>query len=95
MTLARSEQAVYREFAIERINKGFLPADFATNQNTPTAENTQKEADTAVAETTVDLAGQRYLFTGKMQSMSVAMPKSWSKRPMVLSVVRLMPSSTI
>lgn len=70
MTLARSEQAVYREFAIERINKGFLPADFATNQNTPTAENTQKEADTAVAETTVDLAGQRYLFTGKMQSMS-------------------------
>jgi len=63
MTLARSEQAVYREFAIERINKGFLPADFATNQNTPTAENTQKEA-------TVDLAGQRYLFTGKMQSMS-------------------------
>lgn len=71
MTLARSEQAVYREFAIGRINKGFLPADFvaffdkkgtkATNSDTNLANNTAID---------VDLTGQRYLFTGKMQSMT-------------------------
>ena len=47
MTLARSEHSAYREFAIERINKGFLPADFATNQNTPSEENTAKDSSAA------------------------------------------------
>ena len=74
MTLARSEQSEYREFAIERINKGFLPADFATTQDTALVESlpddTNASHTTHPTEVTVDLDNQRYLFTGKMQSMS-------------------------
>lgn len=71
MTLACSEQSIYREFAIERINKGFLPADFATNQSAPLEESPLEDISaTHTTDITVDLAGQRYLFTGKMQSMS-------------------------
>ncbi len=73
MTLARSEHAAYREFAIERINKGFLPADFATSQERSEEDqpkNTNTTQTTGANEATVDLNNQRYLFTGKMQSMS-------------------------
>lgn len=75
MTLARSEHSNYREFAIERINKGFLPADFATSKNTLSEENLPEDTNTAhttdvVNNANVDLDNQRYLFTGKMQSMS-------------------------
>lgn len=74
MILARSEHSEYREFAIERINKGFLPADFATNQNMSSEENSPEDTNAAhtthTTEVTVDLDNQRYLFTGKMQSMS-------------------------
>ena len=78
MHLAHSEQALYRKFAIERINKGFLPADFVaylnSSQNATTqapfsnsTDNKNSNSDTA---TEVDLSNQRYLFTGKMQSMT-------------------------
>ena len=73
MTLARSEHSEYREFAIERINKGFLPADFATSQERSEEDqptNTKAAQTTGANEVTVDLDNQRYLFTGKMQSMS-------------------------
>ena len=74
MTLARSEHSAYREFAIERINKGFLPADFATTQEPSSeedqTENTDAARTTGANKATVDLDNQRYLFTGKMQSMS-------------------------
>ncbi|WP_230661594.1 BRCT domain-containing protein [Psychrobacter sp. I-STPA10] len=74
MKLAQSEKSVYREFAIDRINKGFLPADFAPSKQTSHQDNEQPESPTANANTvttvTVDLSGQRYLFTGKMNSMS-------------------------
>ena len=75
MTLAHSEHSHYREFAIERINKGFLPADFATNQNKLSEENLSNDTNAihttdVIDNITVDLGNQRYLFTGKMQSMS-------------------------
>jgi len=80
MNLAHSEQALYREFAIERINKGFLPADFiAYLDNDSNKESTTDHASShstdnkdlnSNASTEVDLSGQRYLFTGKMQSMT-------------------------
>ena len=87
MTLAHSEQALYREFAIERINKGFLPADFVayldSNQSASTENAAGNSTDanstadkgsdgtvTTNVTTEVDLSGQRYLFTGKMQSMT-------------------------
>ncbi|MBH0065225.1 BRCT domain-containing protein [Psychrobacter sp. SZ93C1] len=78
MNLAHSDQALYREFAIERINKGFLPADFVAyldsnagdstdNASSNSTDNKDSNSDAA---TEVDLTGQRYLFTGKMQSMT-------------------------
>lgn len=77
MKLAHSGQSVYREFAIGRINKGFLPADFVAffDNNNGKQENTITESATenTVDPTTivdVDLAEQRFLFTGKMQSMT-------------------------
>ncbi|MDN3453123.1 MULTISPECIES: BRCT domain-containing protein [unclassified Psychrobacter] len=78
MQLAHSEQAVYREFAIDRINKGFLPADFVAYFDSSSDISTGDAAPDASAEdvstndmsTEVDLSGQRYLFTGKMQSMT-------------------------
>ena len=78
MNLAHSEQAVYREFAIERINKGFLPADFIayldSNEDASTdnasSNGTDNKDSNSDAATEVDLTGQRYLFTGKMQSMT-------------------------
>lgn len=85
MTLASGEQALYREFAIGRINKGFLPADFvayyANNDvdgitdnsadKSSDVNNAAKMADTVDSnDSDVDLAGQKFLFTGKMQSMT-------------------------
>ena len=78
MNLAHSEQALYREFAIERINKGFLPADFIayldSNEDDSTdnasSNSTDNKDSNSDATTEVDLTGQRYLFTGKMQSMT-------------------------
>ena len=67
--LASSEHSAYRAFAIGRINKGFLPADFIdffTDTN-PHANGHNANATVLVD---VDLTGQRYLFTGKMQSMT-------------------------
>lgn len=78
MNLAHSDQALYREFAIERINKGFLPADFIayldSNEGDSTdnasSNGTDNKDSNSDAATEVDLTGQRYLFTGKMQSMT-------------------------
>ncbi|MBH0095533.1 BRCT domain-containing protein [Psychrobacter sp. NZS113] len=78
MNLAHSDQALYREFAIERINKGFLPADFiayldsneGASIDTASSNGTDNKDSNSDAATEVDLTGQRYLFTGKMQSMT-------------------------
>lgn len=71
MKLAKSEKSTYREFAIKRINKGFLPADFALNAQSPQQSHQNDEPEKIENQAiTVDLSGQRYLFTGKMNSMS-------------------------
>lgn len=76
MTLTKSGDADTRRFAIDRINKGFLPADFAPQNSAPqdsalqdsTTQNSISQADSPT--TSVDLAQQSFLFTGKLQSMT-------------------------
>lgn len=62
--LAKSGEIYLRSFAISTINKGFLPADFAPSQASTPATTPQDE------KIDVDLQGQSFLFTGKMQSMT-------------------------
>jgi hypothetical protein len=69
MRLAHSEASVNRVFAINCLNKGFLPADFAITL-ADDAETAEAKDSPSVHSSTVDLSNQRYLFTGKMQSMS-------------------------
>lgn len=68
MKLANSDNSEARQFAIDRINKGFLPADFAPQASAPVEIVTT--TDTNKPDITVDLAQQSFLFTGKMQSMT-------------------------
>ena len=79
MMLANSDNNDALQFAIDRINKGFLPADFApATADTPSLNNATADTDTGTGtgtdasqtEITVDLAQQAFLFTGKMQSMT-------------------------
>lgn len=61
MTLAKSDDDTIRQFAIDRINKGFIPADFApVNQLNSYSTN----------HTPIDFNQQSFLFTGKLTSMT-------------------------
>lgn len=63
MKLIESDDSHIRQFAIERINKGFIPADFLpANHATLNNQQTSLHHD-------VDLHGQSFLFTGKMATM--------------------------
>jgi len=66
MTLACREEAVYHDFAVERMIKAFLPADFA-----PTA-TIDTEVDSSKSSAMVDLQQQSFLFTGKLSTMTRA-----------------------
>ncbi len=61
MSLVQSDKFALREFAIERINKGFIPADFAPKSDI--------KAETK-ADANADLGGQSFLFTGKLATMT-------------------------
>ncbi len=63
MKLAKLEAEPWHEFAVDRIIKGFVPADFAP------VEAQQNQAEQAPA-TPIDLQGQTFLFTGTMQTMA-------------------------
>ncbi|MEN9434233.1 MAG: hypothetical protein RLZZ422_1822, partial [Pseudomonadota bacterium] len=63
MKLVSSEFAEPHLFAIERLSKAFTPSDFAPSTSTPTTSMTSTP-------TSIDLKGQTFLFTGKMQSMT-------------------------
>lgn len=64
MKLVSSEFVEQHQFAIERLSKAFIPADFAPSAVTEVASNAVNDS------TSVDLKGQTFLFTGKMQSMT-------------------------
>lgn len=64
MQLVNREEAQYHDFASERMSKAFVPADFAP-QDSP-AEQTVSSDTPAV----IDLDGQTFLFTGKLQTMT-------------------------
>lgn len=61
MTLVQSDNTTLRHFAIERINKGFIPADFAPKTQIQPQSQTTGDAD---------LQEQSFLFTGKMATMT-------------------------
>ncbi|GAA0314663.1 BRCT domain-containing protein [Psychrobacter aestuarii] len=68
LMLAHSDTAMYRKFAIDCMNKGFLPADFAEPETNPATNiNSNQSGD---KKSNIDFEQQRFLFTGKMQSMS-------------------------
>lgn len=72
MILVQRSEAIYHDFAVEVMNKAFLPADFA-----PASD--QQESPDAVdvnAEITVDFEGASFLFTGKLAKMTRGEAKS-------------------
>ncbi|MFW2176510.1 MULTISPECIES: BRCT domain-containing protein [unclassified Moraxella] len=70
MKLANSDNSDARQFAIDRINKGFLPADFVPQTSASQVSSQPATTDASQTEINVDLAEQSFLFTGKMQSMT-------------------------
>ena len=63
MTLAQREEPEYHDFAVERMIKAFVPADFAPSTEPATAASPTGDSH-------VDLAQQSFLFTGKLSSMT-------------------------
>ena len=70
MNLVQRSEAVYHEFAADLMIKAFMPADFATSENSSASD----ESDNA--EVTIDLEQASFLFTGKLATMSRAEAKS-------------------
>ena len=66
MKLANSDNSEARQFAIDRINKGFLPADFAPQASAPVEIVTT--TDTNKPDITVDLAQQSFCLLGKCKA---------------------------
>ncbi|MEY2864631.1 MAG: hypothetical protein RLY58_2338 [Pseudomonadota bacterium] len=68
MQLAQRDEAIYHDFAVERMIKAFVPADFAPAQPDTSAATTAETPPTI--ENTADLQQQSFLFTGKLSSMT-------------------------
>ncbi len=69
MQLVERSENRYHDYAVDYMIRAFLPADFAV------AEDTPAEAPTAEADSTIDLGGQKFLFTGKLATMTRAEAK--------------------
>ena len=65
MMLAQRSEPQYHNFSVNYMNKAFLPADFAPQQ-----ESTETETADANTEINIDLAGASFLFTGKLALMT-------------------------
>ena len=63
MVLINREEPEYHDFAVDLMVKAFLPADFAENNDTESAE------EKAIGKN-VDLEEKTYLFTGKLKTMT-------------------------
>ena len=70
MELVQRSEARYHDFAVDTMIRAFLPADFAEASDDPP----KKTADSP-AEIKVDLGGQKFLFTGKLATMTRAEAK--------------------
>lgn len=73
MQLAQRDEAHYHDFAVDRMIKAFIPADFApanlTDEASVVATDTQAPLS-SVDTPAVDLQQQSFLFTGKLSSMT-------------------------
>ena len=65
MQLVQRGEARYHDFAVDTMIRAFLPADFA-----PVAEAPKEKEKKAKEEIQVDLGGQKFLFTGKLATMT-------------------------
>ena len=68
MKLVNREESEYHDFAVGLMIKAFLPADFATANDGPVAEDKTSEPIGEI-DKIIDLEGQTFLFTGKMKTM--------------------------
>ena len=69
MKLVNREEAKYHDFAVGLMIKAFVPADFApANDGAPGTADEPAESAGEI-DKTIDLAGQTFLFTGKMKTM--------------------------
>lgn len=71
LTLASSTNQEYHLFAVDILTINFLPADFASNTSArATALSEAKSVVTTQADDSVNFEGQRFLFTGKLATMT-------------------------
>lgn len=68
MQLVKRTEQRYHEFAVERMIKAFLPADFASKETEPA----EREKPASDEEVQIDLGGQSFMFTGKLATMTRA-----------------------
>ncbi|MBU2709570.1 BRCT domain-containing protein [Zooshikella harenae] len=71
LTLAASSNTAYHSFAVDVLTLNFLPADFASNTSSQVISESETEStsSTQTAEL-VSFEGQRFLFTGKLATMT-------------------------
>ncbi len=67
LKLVKRTEPHYHNFAVEVMIKGFIPADFATVEES--AANVVLAEESAEAEGAVDFGGESFIFTGKMATM--------------------------
>lgn len=65
MQLVQRSEPRYHDFAVDTMIRGFLPADFATPDESAAPAEASPEA-----EINIDLGGQKFLFTGKLATMT-------------------------
>ncbi|WP_178124447.1 BRCT domain-containing protein [Spartinivicinus ruber] len=67
MTLVERSEPLYHDFAVDVMNRAFLPADFAPETE---GQPASKEAACTDTEINVDFGGDSFLFTGKLAKMT-------------------------
>ena len=67
MKLVERSEDFYHDFAVETLNKSFLPADFAPAEDQPQKKSAKSKKEEKID---VDLQGATFVFTGKLSTMS-------------------------
>ena len=70
MKLVNREEATYHDFAVDLMIKAFVPADFATPDDSAATDDAAPAESAGEIDKTIDLAQQTFLFTGKMKTMT-------------------------
>ncbi|MFK7769217.1 MAG: BRCT domain-containing protein, partial [Mariniblastus sp.] len=69
MELVARGETLYHEFAVETMNKAFLPADFATQEESKPSKNAAKK-ESKSDEISIDFEKATFVFTGKLATMT-------------------------